>query len=34
MKFRLSPNKKIHFTFWLNFRSVRILDWAKDWAKD
>jgi len=26
----LSPNKKIDFTFWLNFRSVRILDWAKD----
>ena len=21
------------FTFWLNFRSVRILDWAKDWVK-
>ena len=32
-KFGLSPNKKIHFTFWLNFHSVRILDWVKDWSK-
>ena len=28
-KFGLSQNKKIYFTFWFNFRSVRILDWAK-----
>ena len=27
--FGLSPNKKIDFTFWFNFRSVRISDWAK-----
>ena len=27
--FGLSRNNKIDFTFWFNFRSVRISDWAK-----